>query len=124
MTFAWQNGDPLSFQSWNNTTNAHRVLSYILSHTNMFPHSRCQTRHEQSVFVPETKLRRMDQKNGVSGIVCVLILLLNLAYPQWVKVDCSKPLVRDVLCVKPTSQPEHKVAMITTLEVWDKQCLT
>ena len=30
---------------------------------------------------------------------CTLLLLSNLAYPQWVSVDCYKPILHHIICL-------------------------
>ena len=33
------------------------------------------------------------------SVICLVILLSNLAHPQWVTVNCSKPMISDIVCV-------------------------
>ena len=51
---------------------------------------------------------------------CTLMLLTNLAKPEWVQVDCKKPLLTDVICAADTFIKQS--GMHAVIE-WNKKCL-
>ncbi len=48
-------------------------------------------------YLSVTKIQPSYQTN--KAVHCLAVLLLNLAHPQWVTVNCSKPMISDITCI-------------------------
>ncbi len=114
----------MSFQEWHSQTLVSAVVSYKLTHIKLYkniPIRKCQHEQDQSIFVSNFHLKI---QKAVSKRFCALILLLNLAQPQWMSVMCDAPLVRDILCVLPFTHPASNATLLrTSLLVFDTQCI-
>ena len=48
--------------------------------------------------------------------LCVMMLLSNLAEPEWVQVNCNKKLLLHVVCMKQTSTMADHINQIKVLD--------
>ena len=123
MTFHWSNS-PMSFQCWSNvnygqlglpeykkyhTSYVYEELvrnfrislwiSYCSNNTNSF----CKT--VELIYSINSYSHHIIYPVLIARKQCTLLLLLNLAQPQWVSVDCSTKLINHVVCL---SRKENK----------------
>ncbi len=62
--------------------------------------------------------------NNRGNSFCAFVLLLNLVFPEWVKVNCSQPQLKDVFCVLPLSQPDQlPLELMKGMEVYSNECV-
>ena len=93
--FTWEAQNPVSFQSWTNYNYGQRNI----------------TSFEERVYVSYNDYILLKDSNDIERVKyyststiyplldhCTLLLVSNLAYPQWVSVDCYKPILHHIIC--------------------------
>ena len=115
----WQgiHGHPVSYQGWTNQNFNERSLERLIVYgedKKMYHQIRDFFWNKHSCLLwtftfPYNKYTHTIQQLSVTKIqpfyqternkACLVILLSNLGYPQWVSVNCQKPFVSDLVCV-------------------------
>ncbi len=82
----------------------------------------CNYYSSQSISFHSTNLLRFSAKRAKSAL-CSLMLLTNLAKPYLVEVNCSAPIVTDVLCYHSEESQEKPALTYLDTTVWEKSCV-
>ena len=134
----WMNGDPLSFQMWNNQQIRFSDVKY---HMKVWKYLKEESASDKILegayhfdFGPTFLIRNITpnallvkkfaslyiQPVAHEDVACTLMVLENLAKPEWISVPCSEKILTDVICVQ-----ENKVKGDTFLgfdqEITDKK---
>ncbi len=102
--FVWQDGHFLSFQLWKNYNFGKAEIEAYRTHFCLGFHAPCisniVTVHKSHLLtLKDTSQRVLYPQREKSS--CVVMLLINLAKPEWITVDCEQSLSAHVVCVVP-----------------------
>ena len=138
--FNWLNGDPVSFQPWKNLNLQDNKLlqKYKIS----FPYQcssprRKETRIDQFVKICPwvrkgvydreiSKYKYADQKYLQPQIErqCTLMLLTNLAEPEWVSIKCGDRIIGDIMCMVPRNvNLTSNISLVADLAIFKNPCV-
>ena len=114
----WVNGDPLSFQLWTNEQMKFRnikyqimVWKYLKNEESLYcifkgvcPLYFAPTSSEKNA-IPNALLVKKFASHYIQpvtneNIACTIMMLENLAKPNWISVPCTEKILSDVACVK------------------------
>ena len=59
----------------------------------------------------------------VNTSVCTAVLLVNLADPEWITVDCNEPITPRVLCLFEKELNSPKLPKLTEIVICNKMCV-
>ena len=91
----WQNGSPLAYQNFaNNNFGQHSIISYEVQHAFN------GTQHCVDISRVKSPLLTTVYPHRLTNKTCTMMLLSNLAEPEWVYVDCNDALLAGIICVK------------------------
>ncbi len=136
----WQgiNNHPLSYQSWTNynynlsqsslerlivTQRDERTVYRLI---NFYYKNRHNCKLGQYSFHYNEHVNEIQQLSVTTiqpfhqmyrNVSCLVFLLSNLAYPQWVSVDCNKPMVSDVACVLDRNDTKQAKKMLPQKQI-------
>ena len=118
--FSWFTGDPLSTQLWPNKYNKMKIFSPLptqfCSYKNTFEsvHRTCCCEYfpepMMSVNLPlnePKKLLKLAIVHTNNSELCVMMNLANLAYPEWISINCSKKFYIDIVCMENYNNTEN-----------------
>ena len=102
----WENGSPVTYQHYKNTQfgisapkyDCKKVMcfqSYELGHG-------CVNLREVKV-----KAKKTRYPSFTNSTICTLLLLTNLAEPDWIQVNCSEKLLTSVFCITENNNNFH-----------------
>ena len=112
MCFRWVNNFPLSYQCWTNiiyrqyntysqvgidTTEGEKYLNYAENKGNLATTKR--------------KSKNIIYPHFGNSSQCTMMLLYNLAYPEWISIDCNEKLLHHIVCADSQSQSIHDVTV-------------
>ena len=134
--FQWDNLDPVSHQPWKNL-NDHKN-KFIQKYTISFPYQ-CLN-HKFSHTVQFWKLCPWVKKGVDSHVInkykyankiyvqirrqCTLMLLTNLAEPEWVSINCHQKIIGDIMCMVPKDvNLINNISLNSDLIVFKYPCL-
>ena len=142
--FNWENGDPVSFQPWKNT-NDHKIKSnqnYKMSFPNQCLISKSKaaerwySKERLLKFCPWIRkgvykhalnsYKYAIQKHMQAQIKskCAMMLLTNLAEPEWVSVNCAQRIIGDIMCIIPhNNNSTTNISVKRDLVVFKHQCV-
>ncbi len=113
--FKWQTGDPVSYQL---IENKHHLLAaiakfhldidkqeinckgYIYGGINSYITCMNQNLQQENFTLDIDALDQVPHQLQNQN-VCSIMVVQNLAQPEWIHVSCSQPLLQDVVCVTP-----------------------
>ena len=94
-SFQWITGDPIAFQAWLDKNceieSTHVPQIYFYSRPGVIP----LIRSVQTLSIFQNQKPQMNLKN-----TCTPMYLANLAYPEWITIDCDKKYYIDIVCMK------------------------
>ena len=95
--FKWQAQNPVTYQSWTN-------YNYGQSSMTVFEERTRSATYGKDISLKDTNAINIVKNSSANTIYplknhCTLLLVSNLAYPQWVSVDCSKPILHHIICL-------------------------
>ena len=106
----WENGDPISFQSWRNhnasaiTYTTKLMADCRLLVNEMFIQYCARAQDDLPEYnIPKIKLALQESFQQEATKYCTMMLLENLAEPEWISIRCDQNITRDVLCMTPHS---------------------
>ena len=118
--FSWITGDPLSTQLCPNKYNKMQIFSPVptqfCSYKNTFESVDrtccCEYLPEplMSVNLPlnePKKLLKLANAHTNNSELCMMMNLANLAYPEWISINCSKKIYIDIVCMKNYNNTEN-----------------
>ena len=100
--FTWENGSPLAFQLFINANiGKSSIISYRcttsnekeLGHGNV--NTKCVNIRDVKFIATKTLYPNVDPFK-----MCTLMLMSNLAEPEWIQVDCNYDNLASVICVQ------------------------
>ncbi len=107
----WEKGSPLAFQSHHYFLYKTQVIKYYSNHKTL-QQTDCmmaKIRYTASsifVFKNETSPLYLPVEKAHS---CIMMLLFNMAEPDWISVHCHEVLLCNVLCIAEKSKTETQV---------------
>ena len=95
--FKWQAQNPVTYQSWTN-------YNYGQSSMTVFEERTRSTTYGKDISLKDTNAINIVKNSSANTIYplknhCTLLLVSNLAYHQWVSVDCYKPILHHIICL-------------------------
>ena len=118
--FHWSNKDPVSFQQWklNYLTNS----SLFFRRRNIYSEI-CSKNDSTSTLITDITTYLSDISAN-STAKCVVLLLMNMAEPAWIRVECGEKLLSKFLCYFEKEQI-HVVQsnLIVNRMVFDQSCV-
>ena len=123
-TFQWETDIPVSFQQYLNIQygNSKGILYSSISGDELFGNAFAnnQILHRlESVYSQATKTMYPYIHTNDT---CFIMLLVNLAEPDWIQIDCDKKLLSNVLCVIKGVNSEEQIEPNITLINNKKSC--
>ena len=123
----WKNGNPISFQQWKNIHFMNNLPSHTLQYNNIKSSFHPYSQYLYSI-LNTSKLRLRAQKilfPEQNKSVCGVILLFNLADPEWITIGCYEPLTKQIFCIIRHRQ-SNKNSTLNTLrqiKLYSKSCI-
>ena len=115
----WENGSPLTFQLFTNVNfGTESITTYrCLTHWNGEAKTKC-------VNIRDIKFRAAHTlyPNRQTSTTCTLMLLSNLAEPEWIQIECNKNLLASVFCIQNERRESVKQAFDYDEEKLVTQC--
>ncbi len=93
----WTNQDPVTFQLWENVL-FHRRIQVMYSISVHFKFLSFGGWPDTSVVSSELQDLAQSAESPNHAHSCTAMLLINLAQPEWITVNCHEPLLGDALC--------------------------
>ena len=116
---AWTDGSPLSYQLWKNTRIGREGATYThrLDSMQQYQHGTfCKITES---YTSKTFSRQIEKFKGLSSqllqpmhiynLTCSIMILENLADPEWISVPCNVRMIEDVICVKNKNEENKSV---------------
>ncbi len=111
----WTGQQPIVFQCWNNIFDTKRdTTQFDVYHSD--GEEGCETNTGACYLSSQSKLLKNLSTTNMYPTThrqrtCTILLVSNLAYPQWVPVKCSQKLLHTVICFKcSVSEPNQTAA--------------
>ena len=119
--FQWVTGDPVSFQLWLNKDFGHSYTSNFTELINVLDFGQGYTTSNFTFPIKTNNIEKKYSANNFSKTIlhtiypkvsikqkCVLMLLSNRAYPQWITVECENIKQQiSIVCIKCQTQATH-----------------
>ena len=98
----WQAQNPVSYQGWTNYNDGKNNITSFEERTDL--NTIWEINSKDYISLKNTtaiKKVKISSSNTIYPLVnhCTLLLVSNLAYPQWVSVDCCKPVLHHIICL-------------------------
>ena len=132
----WQNGEPVSYQLRTNQILKGNHYSNISQYKVLFIENCFQQENIKLLLfncylqqhnIPDDYKKLIKMKNHLPTKLvklCTLLLLHNLAEPEWISVRCDTPFAGDILCMVNTEIPENvRIKTEASTEIFDKYCI-
>ncbi len=126
MSSYWENRDPAAYKLFANVhLKQEKIIRYGCSDVMKFP--RRQRKVHEVKIVRCLKFQALKNKSSTTlypntqkSENCSLMLLSNLAEPEWIQINCEERIVASVLCIEQTPTKSGGTNKITSA---DRTCL-
>ena len=106
--YRWESRQPISYQCWtnknyglNNVEKYQKIIGCEFPGVSILSGTVCdlpQVQNKLNKLKANTKKMLFPSISGVTQ--CTMIILSNLAYPQWISVKCSEAVLPNVICFR------------------------
>ena len=128
--FKWQNKDPVSFQLWQKIKRNQLLTKYKIHFINVCKNKKSKqlctwpVRDIDVGAINTLKLVAQKYIQPQKNKKCALILLTNIAEPEWISIDCLDQIIGDILCMVPRNvEVLGNVTKKSTLVVFKNPCI-
>ncbi len=112
--FRWLNNATLSYQKFDNFNFGKNWPTYIVMLVGYFTQQYSRSlmgnfNYDTTFYLCKRKLPALLFPSRTKEKACTLLLLTNIAYPEWINVECQEPLTKYAICSSRKTRTNHTV---------------